>query len=54
VRPGDVEAARPASEEPEHRGDRRRFLIWAAMLGIVPPERVVERVIADVNVGEMR
>jgi len=38
---GDVET------EPEHRGDRRRFLIFALMAGLIPPERVTERVIAD-------
>ena len=27
-------AAQP--EQPEHRGDRRRFLIWAPMLGAMP------------------
>jgi len=37
-----------ASEQPEHRNDRRRFLTWALMLGAIPPERVVERVLADV------
>lgn len=43
---------RPAVEqgdEPEHRGDRRRFLVWALMLGAVPPERVVERIVAEVE-----
>ena len=34
---------------PEHRNDRRRFLIWALMLGAVPSDRVVERVLADVD-----
>ena len=34
-------------ETPEHRGDRRRFLIWACMLGAVPPERVTERVLEE-------
>jgi hypothetical protein len=37
------------SEQPEHGNDRRRFLVWALMLGAVPPERVVERVIAEVE-----
>ena len=45
--------ARPASqeppEEPEHRCDRRRFLVWATMLGVVSPARMVERVLADVD-----
>jgi hypothetical protein len=34
-------------EQPEHRGERRRFLIWALMLGVIPPQRVVARVVAD-------
>lgn len=36
-------------EEPEHQSDRRRFLVWALMLGAVPPERVVERVVAELE-----
>jgi hypothetical protein len=36
-------------EQPEHRGDRRRFLIWALMIGATTPDRVVARVVADVN-----
>jgi hypothetical protein len=36
-------------EEPEHRNDRRRFLIWALMLGAVPPERVVERIVDELE-----
>jgi hypothetical protein len=48
---------RPACDEPEqpeHKGDRRRFLIWALMIGAVPPERVTERIVAEVAeaVGE--
>lgn len=43
---------RPAVEqgdEPEHRGDRRRFLIWALMLGAAPPERLTERIVAEIE-----
>jgi hypothetical protein len=29
--------------------DRRAFLIWACMIGVVPPERVVERVVAEIE-----
>jgi len=36
-------------EQPEHNGDRRRFLVWALMLGAIPPERVVERIVAEVE-----
>ena len=36
-------------EAPEHGNDRRAFLIWACMLGAVPPERVAERVLAEVE-----
>jgi hypothetical protein len=38
-----------AQEQPEHRSERRRFLIWALMIGAVPPERVVERVVREVE-----
>ena len=36
-------------EAPEHDNDRRKFLVWALMLGAVPPERVVERIVAEVE-----
>ena len=36
-------------EQPEHHGDRRRFLVWACMLGVVKPERVVERIVAELE-----
>ena len=36
-------------EQPEHRGDWRRFLIWALMLGVLPPVRVVERILAEIG-----
>ena len=42
-------AANDEQEEPEHRNDRRRFLIWALMIGAVPPQRVTERVVAEVS-----
>ena len=35
-------------EAPEHRNERRAFLVWACMLGAVPPERIVERVLEDI------
>ena len=44
----DAAVERVDDEQPEHNGDRRRFLVWALMLGAVPPERVVERVIAEI------
>ena len=28
--------------------DRRKFLIWACMCGFVGPERVVERILAEI------
>jgi hypothetical protein len=43
-----LEVSRSA-EEPEHRSERRRFLVWALMLGAIPPERVTERVVAEVE-----
>jgi hypothetical protein len=42
------DTATPA-EPPDHRNDRRRFLILALMARLVPSERVPERI-----VGEMR
>jgi len=49
--PGQLKVVRQQrdDEQPEHRNDRRRFLIWALMLNLVPPERVVERVVAEVQ-----
>jgi hypothetical protein len=44
-----TDADRSTSEAPEHRGDRRRFLVWALMLGATTPERVVERVVAELE-----
>jgi hypothetical protein len=41
--------ARPSHEGPEHNGDRRRFLIFALMAGLVPPERVTERILQEVD-----
>jgi hypothetical protein len=40
---------RAADEEPEHRNERRRFLIWALMVGAVPPQRVTERIVPEVK-----
>ena len=37
------------SEPPEHNGERRRFLCWALMLGAIPPERLTERIVAEVE-----
>jgi hypothetical protein len=36
-------------EPPEHRNDRRRFLIWALMAGYTKPERVVERIVSELE-----
>lgn len=51
---GSVETIQRASanrstEQPEFGNRRRAFLIAMFMLGAVPPERVVERVLADVE-----
>jgi hypothetical protein len=43
-----VERALPR-EEPEHRSDRRRFLMWATMLNLVPSRTVVERIVAEIE-----
>jgi len=39
----------PPADAPEHHNDRRAFLVWALMLGAIPPERVAERVLADLE-----
>ena len=36
-------------ETPEHRNERRRFLIFALMAGLVPPERVTERIVSEIE-----
>lgn len=36
-------------EAAEHRGERRRFLVWALMLGAVEPERVTERIVDELR-----
>jgi hypothetical protein len=36
-------------EPPEHQNDRRRFLVWALMVGAVKPERLTERIVAEVD-----
>jgi hypothetical protein len=38
-----------ADADPPQFRNRRAFLIWACMIGVVPPERVVERVVAEVE-----
>ena len=39
----------PQQEAPEHRCDRRRFLVWALMAGYVKPERMTERIVAEIE-----
>ena len=36
-------------EQPEHRNDRRRFLIFALMAGLVKTETVTARIVAEVE-----
>lgn len=36
-------------EEPEHRSDRRRFLVWGVLAGFVPPERLTERIVDELR-----
>lgn len=36
-------------EAPEHHNDRRAFIVWALMLGVIPPERVTERVLEELE-----
>lgn len=42
-------ATTAVNEPPEHRGERRRFLMWALMLGATPPERVVGRIVDELR-----
>lgn len=47
-------ATRPSdsnTEAPEHNGERRRFLVWALMVGAVRPEAVTERIVAEIEEG---
>jgi hypothetical protein len=39
----------PDRDLPEHRGRRRAFIAWALMLGAIPPERMVERIVAELE-----
>jgi hypothetical protein len=36
-------------EAPEHRGDRRRFLVWAVLAGFAEPDRLTERIVAEIE-----
>ena len=38
-----------STEAPEHRNDRRRFLVWALMLGATTPDRLTARIVAEVE-----
>ncbi len=35
-------------ELPEHRNDRRRFVVWAVLGGFCDPSRLTERIVAEV------
>ena len=39
----------PDANLPEHRGRRRAFLTWAVMLGVVPHQRLVDRIVAELE-----
>ena len=45
----DATLVRAGMQVPEFGTSRQRFLIAMFMIGAVPPERVVERVVADVE-----
>jgi hypothetical protein len=34
---------------PEYGSSRRRFLIYAVMCGFAPPQRAVERIVAEIE-----
>lgn len=36
-------------EAPEHRGDRRRFLCWALMIGATSPQVVADRIVDEIE-----
>jgi hypothetical protein len=36
-------------EQPEHHNERRRFLVWAVLAGFAKPERLTERIVAEVE-----
>ena len=36
-------------EQPEHGNDRRRFIAWDVMCGFANPERLTERIVAEVD-----
>jgi hypothetical protein len=45
----DKPTAAPRDPQPEYRSSRRRFLIYAVMAGFAPPERLTERIIAEIE-----
>ena len=48
----EMQSSRNLSAEPDVPQafrNRRAFLIWALAIGAIPPERVVERVISEVE-----
>ena len=47
--PKDTTTATRGKEQPEHRNDRRRFLVWAVLLGAAPPERLTERIVDELR-----
>lgn len=46
--PNVVVDPRPA-EQPEHCGDRRRFIVWAIMAGFAQPERMTDAIVAELE-----
>ena len=46
---GQQASSQYTAEEPEHRNQRRRFLVWALMLGATKPEVVVDRIVAEIE-----
>lgn len=46
---GNAKNSMSADAEPEHRGDRRRFLVWAVLCGFAKPERLTERIVAELE-----
>jgi len=49
VGPAAREKALDSADSTNPFADRRKFLIWACMAGFVGPERVVERILAEIE-----
>jgi hypothetical protein len=44
-----TEGEQPTNEEPEHRGDRRRFIVWAVLGGFAGSDTLTERIVSEIK-----